>query len=376
MTIWKTALGVLFGVVFSAAIAAAVPAWTPVWQTAIANAGREAELRGACETGGVIYIAAVSEGSTAPTPMIYAIPVDSASTPTGAAGGPAVKASWKGERLRAAKDLSNPLCDSTGVSFVVREATKRQPELVRLDLSVKLVERGPIAIRDSEPAQKWITIEKERKLLAGDRRLFTVDARRSAAELPIPGLENLEAILDLCAFDGGRGFALLTTALAGPPASLRVRRFDATLQMIESRAIQGAAIGSVSCSLAGDEIQTVYLDAATRTFSLARLGAKLAAKPAEPVVAAVMSSTGATGLRGRDSTFWALNSGMRSRVYEVAGTAPPAIAWMESDVQRWGTTTNAPAVILLGDDSLVLVMEAIDRAAAGSKVLRVVRLAR
>jgi hypothetical protein len=34
-----------------------------------------------------------------------------------------------------------------------------------------------------------------------------VDAKRSATELPIPGLENLEAILDLCAFQDGRGFA-------------------------------------------------------------------------------------------------------------------------------------------------------------------------
>ena len=121
--------------------------------------------------------------------------------------------------------------------------------------------------------------------MAGDRRLFIVDAKRSATELPVPGLESMEAILDLCAFQQGRGFALLT--MGG-------------------------------------------------TFSLARLGAKLVSKPSEPIVA----------------------------------------AWMENDVQRWGTTTNPPAGILLGGDSLVLVMEAVDRSAGSAKVLRVVRLAR
>lgn len=352
------------------ALSGVAPAWTPAWQTTVQSAARQTELRGVCETGGVIYVAAaVSEKFGEPTAMLYAIPRDSRST------APAVKILWKGERLRAAKDMSNPLCDASGISFAVREQAKGKPELVRLSLAGAVLDRKPIAIPNFYSLEKWISIGKERRILADDRRLFVVGAKGDASELPIPGMVDQESILDLCAFQDGRGFALLTLSIAGPKAELRARRFDAKPQMTESRVVPGA-LGSVFCALARDEIQMVYLDTDAGKFVLGRLGPNLAPMPAQPIVAASVASIGATGLAGRDSTFWAFNSGMRSQLYEMSDKAAPVVAWAEKDVQRWGTTVNPPAAVLVGGDSIVLVIEAVDRSAGGAKVLRVVRLAR
>ena len=359
----------LFGVAFGAALSSAASAWTPAWETTIASTARTSELRGVCETGGVVYVLAMaSEKIAEPIPILYAIRVDSGAT------APAAKTLWKGQRARRAEEMTNPLCDSTGVSFVLRE-DKGKPEVVRLDFAGKVLERNPVAIENFYSAEKWAAIGKDRKVLADNRRLFIVDPKGNATELPIPGLDDHETILDLCAFQEGRGFALLTMSLAGPAAQLRLRRFDAKPQMTESRAIPGG-FGGVSCSPPGDEIQLAYLDAAAGTISLARFGPKLASKPAEPLVAASVASLGARGLNGRDSTFWTFNSGMRSRVYEVPGKAAPTLAWAEPDVQRWGTTVNAPAGVMIGGDAILLVMEGIDRSAGGPKVLRVLRLAR
>lgn len=352
------------------ALSGVAAAWTPAWQTTIESAGRENELRGVCETGGVAYVAAmVSETIGGPLPILYAIPLGSAST------APVAKALWQGERSRSAKDISNPLCDSAGITFVVREVSKGQPEVVRLGFAAQVLDRKPIAIPNFYSADKWISIGKELRVLADNRRLFAVSAKGDASELPIPGIADEEAILDLCALPEGRGFVLLTMSLAGPKAQQRMRQFDAKGQMTESRAIPGA-FGGVSCGVARDEVQAVYVDADAGKIVLARFGPKLAPMPAEPIVAASVASMGYTGLAGRDSTFWTLNSGMRSQVYEVRGKAAPAIAWAEKDVQRWGTTINPPAAVPVGVDAIVLVMEAVDRTARGAKVLRVVRLAR
>jgi hypothetical protein len=349
-------------------LAGAAPALTPEWQTTVPSTGGETQLRGVCETGGVAYVAAmVSEKIGEPVPILYAIPLGSAST------APVAKTLWKGGRSRTAKDMSNPLCDSAGISFVVREVSKGKSEVVRLGLAGKVLDRKPIAIADFYSADRWISIRKELRVLADNRRLFAVGAEGDSSELPIPGLADEEAILDLCAFRDGSGFVLLTMSLAGPKAHQRVRQFDAKSQMTESRTIPGA-FGSVSCGLAQGEVQAVYVDADAGKIVLARFGPKLAPMPTEPIVAASVASMGFTGLAGRDFTFWALNSGMRSQLYQVSGKAAPAIAWAEKDVQRWGTTINPPAVVLVGGGSIVLVMEAIDRSARGAKVLRVVRL--
>jgi hypothetical protein len=342
-------------------------AWKVAWQTVVDGGVEMASIKGVCMQRGIAYAAVVNATKIATDPVaaLYAIGPLNGATP------PQATLLWKGDNLRALDDLSEPICDSAGISFALRKQGSDSLEWVQIDFKGNPVNRRPVRMKERITKAKAFADGKV--LLVGNESVFVMAPGGAASPAPIPEFEG-EAILDACVLSGNQGLALLTMRIV-PTADMRVHRFNANLAMTGSSTLPGG-FGSLRCTGANEPIEVHFLQAQAGmggNFARALVGPAPNQVTIDAGPEARIASMSAKGTQSKWGSIWAFNNYKMPHVFAWPPRAKPEMLWRDSDEKRGGTI-QPPHVIAL-DSGLLVVHESVDRSSGKlPTVLRAVLL--
>src|ERR1700693_4379124 len=278
-------------------------AWKVVWQSVIDAGVERASLKGVCMQGGVAYAAVVNSTltTTNPVPVLYAIGPLNGATP------PQPTMISKGDSLRLVDDLSEPKCDSAGVSFALRGKSSDSLEWIQVDFKGKTLNRRPVRIRDQITKAKAFADGKV--LLIANEGIYVMAPAGAASPFTIPEFKE-EAILDACVISGNQGMALLTMRITTPAPEIRIRRWDANMRTTSSYALPGG-FGSLRCGSGNEPIEVHFVQAGPGlggNFARALVGPAPNQVSIDVGPEARIASLSATGTQSRWGSIWAFNN--------------------------------------------------------------------